>query len=81
MEKYRREGRVVRLQTGLGATVHRAVAGGCWGILPAASPRVGELPGAGAAAFPRGGGRGLCSPQPSCHRFWGTGGIQDLHMG
>lgn len=54
MEKYRREGRVVRLQTGLGATVHRARVGGCQSTLPTAPHRAGGLLGAGGSAGNRG---------------------------
>lgn len=66
MEKYRPEGRVVRLQTGLGATVRRARAGGCQGTLPAASPQAGGLLGAGGSA----GDRGCSHPDG-----WGEGAL------
>lgn len=42
---------------------------------------LGALQETGDAAIPMGGVRGLCPSQPSYHRFWGTEGLQDLHMG
>lgn len=75
MEKYRREGSVVRLQTGLGATVRGARAG---------CARAGALQGTGGAAVPTSEGF-LLPPLPpaqsSYRRFNGTEGLQDLHLG
>ncbi|XP_041898319.1 collagen alpha-1(I) chain-like [Corvus kubaryi] len=74
MEKYRREGSVVRLQTGLGATVRGARAG---------CARAGALQGTGVAAIPT--SEGFLPPTPppqsSYRRFNGTEGLQDLHLG
>lgn len=56
MEKYRREGSVVRLQTGLGATVRGARAG---------CARAGALQGTGGAAIPT--SEGFLLPPPPSH--------------
>lgn len=81
MEKYRRQRRVVRLQTGLGATVHRATAG----RVPCPQhpsglgvcSELGGLQGTGVAAIATGGWGALPStpilPQVSGYR--GAGGF------